>query len=96
MVVVSRVGDYWVTDEQAQRIAAVLESGKKGMIKLDGNFIAINSIDGVVNASAYEVLNNKRRGAWQCKYQHWHDRGDKCAHYLQHKLLDRSSTAMLP
>lgn len=82
LVVVSRVGDYWVNDEQATKIRQVLDSGAKGMIEIGGSYVAIHSIDGVITAQDYDVVQKKRRGAWECKYRYWHERGEGCAHHL--------------
>jgi hypothetical protein len=82
MVVVSRVGDYWVNDEQAAKIRTILDNGAKGLIEIKGSYVSINSIDGVITAEDYGVVQLKRRGAWECKYRYWHERGENCAHHL--------------
>lgn len=80
MVVVTKLGDFWVTPEQAKKIMVVKEHDPSASIDLEGNQIACHTIDGVVTPETYEKLNYKRRGGWQCKYQHWHERNQQCAH----------------
>lgn len=80
MVVVSRLGDYWVKPDRANAIMKIKQDDPSGSIELDGNLLSCQSIDGIVTAEAYEVLTMKRRGGWQCKYQKWHERNQQCAH----------------
>jgi hypothetical protein len=80
MVVVSKLGDFWVTPERANKVMAAKTADPQASIQLDGNLLACHTIDGVVTAEQYDLLNIKRRGAWQCKHQKWHERGTTCAH----------------
>lgn len=80
MVVVSRLGDFWVTPDRATRIMDVKQADSSGSIELDGNLIGCSTIDGVVTAETYDTLNMKRRGGWQCKWKKWHERNQQCAH----------------
>jgi hypothetical protein len=80
MVVVSRLGDFWVTPDQGKNVMQVKKSDPSGSLELDGNLIGCSTIDGVLHAEQYDSLNMKRRGGWQCKYQNWHERGQQCAH----------------
>lgn len=69
-----------MTTDQATNISRLLSTDKKGMIDLDGSYIAIHAIDGIVTPADYEVVNYKRRLAWQCKYKFWHEKNENCAH----------------
>lgn len=80
MVVVSRLGDFWVNKQRADNIIEVKQKDPSGSIELDGNLIACSSIEGVVSAEQYQIINNRRRGAWQCKYRWWHEKFQQCAH----------------
>ncbi len=80
MVVVSRVGDFWVDDKKAQFVCALLEDRKRGMVQLDDNYINITSIDAIVTAEQYEKISARRRGGWQCRWEYWHERNHECAH----------------
>lgn len=82
MVLVSKMGDYWVKPEQAERIMEAKKHEPDSHIELEGNFISLNAIDGALTAEAYTTYNIKRRGGWQCKYQEWHERNQQCAHHL--------------
>lgn len=81
-VLVSRLGDFWVTAEQGKKIMAIKEHDNSANIEIEGNHISCSSIDGVLTAEAYNIYNLKKRGGWQCKYQHWHERNQQCAHHL--------------
>jgi hypothetical protein len=80
MVVVSRLGDFWVSPDQARSIMQVKQNDPSGSLELEGNLIGCSTIDGVVTAEKYDMLNMKRRGGWQCRYKKWHERGQQCAH----------------
>lgn len=82
MVVVTRIGDYWVNKKRATAIMQAKQDDPNGSIVFDGNMISCHSIDGVITAEEYEKLNIKRRGGWQCKYGYWHERNNQCAHHL--------------
>lgn len=80
MIVVSRLGDFWVSPDRAARLQAVMDDNASASIELDGNIIKLTAIDGILTADAYDTMNKKRRGGWQCKYQNWHERNEQCAH----------------
>ena len=78
MVVVSRIGDFWVNPNQASEIIRIKQTDPQGSIVIDGNLVSCQSIDGVLKPDEYETLNNKRRGLWQCNHRKWHNRNDPC------------------
>lgn len=80
MVVVSRLGDYWVNPTRARKVMKAKQDDPNGCIELDGSLIGCHAIEGVVTAEQYVVVNYRRRGAWQCKYKWWHERNQQCAH----------------
>jgi len=82
MVVISKVGDYWVNKRRASAIMKIKEQNPNSSIELDGSLISCNVIDGIITASQYDDLNKKRRGAWCCKFGKWHERNEQCAHHL--------------
>lgn len=79
-VVVTRIGDFWVSPEQGQNVMKIQQDDPNGSIVLEDNLISCRSIDGVLTAEKYAELNYKRRGGWQCKFNVWHERGQQCAH----------------
>lgn len=80
LVVVSKLGDYWVNPKQAEVIRVTLESSPTSSIDFDGTIVRCAAIDGILKPDDYETLNLKRRGAWQCKWKKWHERHQQCAH----------------
>ena len=79
-VVVTRLGDYWVTPAQSETIALAMEASPNGHLDFDGQIVRVSAIDGILDPPAYQELQLKKRGGWQCKYQRWHERGQGCAH----------------
>lgn len=82
MVLITRMGDFWVTPAQAENIMATRQNEPAASIEIEGNTINLSGIDGALTPQKYEELNMKRRGGWQCKFQHWHERHQQCAHHL--------------
>lgn len=79
-IVVTRIGDFWVTPEQGANVMKVQQEDPNGNIMIENNLISCRSIDGVLTANKYAELNYKRRGGWQCRYGFWHERNQECAH----------------
>lgn len=80
MVAITRLGDFWITPKQAELLMFHKEKESDGNFEIDGCQISCRSLDGVLTAPAYEQLQMKRRGGWQCKYGKWHERNHQCAH----------------
>lgn len=81
VVLVTRLGDFWVTPRQGKEAMELKERDSGSTLEIDGNFVSCLAVDGVLTATAYDLLQKKRSGAWQCKYRFWHDRNQQCAHY---------------
>lgn len=81
-VAVTRLGDFWISKKRADAIVNIKNTMPQGTIELDGNYISCQAVDGIVTAQQYAIMNTKRRGGWQCKYQHWHERNQQCAHHM--------------
>lgn len=79
-VLITRLGDFEVSIGQAKAIQTTMHNDPRGMIELEGNLISIQSIDGILLPKDYVIYNMKKRGGWQCKYHHWHERNQQCAH----------------
>jgi hypothetical protein len=80
MVLVSRLGDFWINPGQAKKIMAIKEQKPDATLELQGNFISCRNVLGVLTAESYAALNHRRRGDWQCKYHQWHERKETCQH----------------
>ena len=80
MVLVSKLGEFWITAEQARIFSELLTAETPTIVTIEGNMLSTRHVDGILTAEAYDVLNKRRTGAWQCKWKHWHDRGQQCAH----------------
>lgn len=79
MVVVTRLGDFWVNPDRAMNVAAAKQQDPQGTIEMDGSFIGCQQIDGILTAFQYDDYNRKRNGQWQCKYKTWHAKFEQCA-----------------
>lgn len=77
-VLVTRLGDYWVSQERGAKIMAIKQQDPNAQFEIDGSYITAPSIEGLLNAGQYNDLQCKRRGMWQCKWQQWHNRNDNC------------------
>ncbi len=79
-ILVCKLGDFWVNDKTAQNIQLVMENQPNANIEIEGNTIAVRTIDGIITAEAYHDLQVKRQGGYLCKWQYWHERGQSCGH----------------
>lgn len=75
-VVVTRIGDYWVTQAQAHAVAKSLSGSK--YITLEGSMMSVYSIDGIVTAEQYKLNSTLRNKPWRCKYGNVHSSTEPC------------------
>lgn len=75
-VVVTRLGDYWVTQDQARKIAESLGASK--FITLEGSMISTYSIDGILTPEQYKTNASQRGRSWRCKYGNVHAAAESC------------------
>lgn len=71
----------WVTDETATKLEQHMVSQKgHGFIRLQEANTTINTaeVQGIYTASEYENLQRIKEGQWQCQYQTWHMKKDRC------------------
>lgn len=87
-VLVTRLGDYWVSLERGQKIMAIIQRDPNAQIEFDGSYIMARNVEGLLGAGEYHGLQCKRRGMWQCKYSEWHGRNDTC-YCAQNKARER-------
>lgn len=85
MFVVTRLGDFTVDKVRADNITQIRLDDPTGAISIDGSLVACNQIDGILNSKQYEIYMLKKRGGWQCKYSHWHEKYQQCAHMSYNK-----------
>lgn len=78
MVVVTRVGSFWVDIDRAERIKRVRSSNPDTVIAIDESQIDTRSIYGILTPEQYYNYQNERRGLWQCEYRKWHPKNDTC------------------
>ena len=90
VVVVTKVGDFWVNKDRAANIMKIKSADPNGVIDIDGDMIAAHTIEAALSPKTYSELQKKRRGCYYCEYGHWHERGTSCAHGREMKMLSRS------
>lgn len=81
-VIVTRLGDFWVNQDRATRVMSAKKNDPQGFVEFEGNLVSCSSIDGILDAKAYDLYNKKKNGHWQCNYKYWHKRFEQCAHHL--------------
>lgn len=77
-VLVTSLGDFWLSAERGANVMQAAQRQPHAQFDIDGNFITARSIEGLLSAAQYSVMQNKRRGMWQCKYEVWHTRFEQC------------------
>ena len=81
-IVVTRLGDYWVTQDQARTIAKTLGTAK--FITLEGSMISTYSIDGILTPEQYKDNARQRSKHWKCQHGNIHGATEfcRCGHAL--------------
>lgn len=75
-VLVTKVGDYWVTQAEAKAIAEALNQSK--YITIEGSMISTFSIDAIVTGEQYKANSKQRNRPWRCKYGSLHTATEPC------------------
>lgn len=77
-VVVTRLGNFWVTSEKAKSISTGLDD-KQGKVVIENiGVIAMNQIYAVLTKEGYDTYQLKESGKWQCEKGTWHEKFSKC------------------
>lgn len=76
-VVVTRLGDYWVTQENARKVAEALGSAK--FVTLEGSMISAYSIDGILTPEQYKDNARQRNKHWKCPHGNIHGALEFCS-----------------
>jgi len=77
IVLVSSVGDFWITGEVARKVATSMQKGT-AHITINGNMIACNSIRGLLQPAQYKTNAVNSRRNWVCKRGTGHAFNDVC------------------
>lgn len=78
MVLVTRIGNVWVTKERGQNAMNIKEQDPNAIIEIDEGYYSANQIVGLLTAQQFDNYQKERRGLWNCPYQKWHGRNDDC------------------
>lgn len=78
-VIVTRLGNFWVTIERADKIREIKQNDPQGMVDIDGSFVAMNQVYGILTPEQYDNYNHEKQGHYKCRFGTWHSqRGDDC------------------
>ena len=71
--------EIWIDSEKVKILQKKLETIKSSIfINYDGRTINTADITGIYKAIDIEEMKRRKNGQWQCKYNNWHDRNEKC------------------
>lgn len=77
-VIVTRLGDFWVSAEKAKSIASGMDD-KAGKASIDEvGIISMSQVYAVLTRKGYEVYQKKQSGKWECNKGTWHEKFSKC------------------
>lgn len=80
-LVTGRTGRYYLSQERRDKIVSIINSNNPPkMIEIDGNYIAVMDISGIVEDKQIVEVDGLRSGGYKCKYGHWHKRNETCGH----------------
>ncbi len=80
-VLVTKLGDYWLTQAEARAVALAL--GESKYITIEGSMISTFSIDGIVTAEQYKLAAKQRGRSWKCAHGGVHVGNDPCRCSIQ-------------
>lgn len=72
--------EIWVEKEKAEKLINLLGTTQTKFVEIDNNIINSVDISGIFNPKIMAELTRRKNGQWQCKWNYWHNRGEKCAH----------------
>lgn len=77
-VIVTRLGDFWVSADKAKSIASGMDD-KAGKASIDEvGIISMSQVYAVLNRKGYASYQNKQSGKWECEKGTWHEKFSKC------------------
>lgn len=77
-VVVTKLGDFWVSTEKAKSIASGIDDKAGRVVIEEFGIVAMNQVFAVLTKEGYEVYQRKQSGSWQCDKKVWHEKFTKC------------------
>ena len=82
-LVINNGAEIWLNEQQQQWFNKILLSitGSK-YIEFEGEMINTAYIVGIFKAETMRTKERSKRGEWQCSFNYWHERDQKCGHGL--------------
>jgi len=77
IVMVSDLGDLWLSQNEAQQ-AAQAKAKNVTSISLHGNIYATSAIRGFLSPESYKVMYKSKRRSWSCAYGSAHQWDENC------------------
>lgn len=83
MVVVMRSGiEIWIERDKIEKFISILNTADTSkFINIGDEVVNTADITGIFSPKTMESVVNKKNGRWLCKYNVWHERGEKCGCY---------------
>lgn len=81
MCIVMRDGiEIWIEDDRIQNLKkALMMTEKSKFIELENEVINSADILGIFSSNTMEAKTRRKNGQWKCNWNHWHNRGERCA-----------------
>jgi len=70
--------EVYIENDALEKLRPALETKK--FIEVKDRIINTADIMGIFKAGDIEDIMRRKNGQFKCKYGHWHEKGDKCAH----------------
>lgn len=78
IVMVSSLGDVWLTPQEAQAVAKAMKNNVTSMT-LRGSIYTTRSVSGLLQPEAYKTMYITKKRSWTCQYGSGHAWNDNCS-----------------
>jgi hypothetical protein len=71
--------EIWIEKDRASNLIDQIEKRRESkFVKIDEQILNTADIVGIFDAKTMEEMTRRRNGEWLCKWNEWHNRGEKC------------------
>ncbi len=77
-VVITRLGDFWVTEKTAREIASQMDDKGAKIVLESVGVVSMNQVFAVLTKEGYEAYQKKQNGEWKCEKGSWHEKFKQC------------------
>lgn len=75
IIVTRGTGKYYIDSKRAEKIVLLVNSqNKPAIVEIDGQYIAVNDIIGIITPRQFEDYQRQKSGEWKCQHGNWQEK----------------------